>query len=240
MPAVAIGVVAHPRRELMANELAAQVGAEVISWDTDRIGAERNHLRVWEWLADSSAEWGVVLEDDVIPCPGFHRNLTQATAHAPTPIISLYLGRGRCAGHSPLYQQWIAQVITRDVSFITSPSLLSAQGYAMRPEMFARHKEVCGFAFHSGRRNIPIDEAVSVWLTKHRLGYVSYCRHSVVDHRDGPTLVTDHRDRGAKRDGRTQLMAPDCDPSGAVFPEIRRAWLTAVPDTDWTKGWVAL
>ena len=240
MPSIDVGIVAHPKREAMAMDLADRVGAQCICWDAAHLGAERNHLRVWEWLANSDAEFGVVLEDDVIPCRAFRRNLTEAIKYAPTPILSLYLGRGRCAGHSPLYQQRIAQVITSDVSIITSPSLLSAQGYAMRPEMFARHEEVRGFAFHSGRKNIPIDEAISIWVTKHRLGPISYCRHSIVDHRDGPTVVEDHRDESAPRTGKTQLMAPDCDPSGKELPEIRKAWLVAAPDTDWTKGYVAL
>ncbi len=243
LPSIAIGIVAHLKREAMATDLAHRVGAQVICWDRDkaRIGAERNHLRVWEWLAGADSEWGVVLEDDVVPCRRFAKNLTEAITHAPTPIVSLYLGRGRCAGHDPLYQQWVARVITKDVSFITAPSLLSAQGYAMRTELFADHEKVRHEAFHPGRPNMPIDEAISVWAKKQRPGSnISYCRRSIVDHRDGQTLVMNHRDRGAKRNGRTQLMAPDCDPLGASLPEIRKAWLVAGTDEDWTRGSAAL
>jgi hypothetical protein len=238
---VAIGVVAHPRREQMANRLASQVGAEVVSWDMGHIGAEKNHLKVWEWLAESGKEWGVVLEDDVIPCRGFHRNLGQAMRHAPTPIVSLYLGRGRCAGRDPLYQQQVAMAIVKDVSFLTAPFLLSAQGYLMRTELFAHYPQVRDAVSSAGHNYKPIDEAISDWaVTQHPGNNISYCRYSIVDHRDGPTVVEDHRDVSAPRTGFTQLMAPDCDPIGSTLPEVRKAWLVAGVDTDWTKGSTSL
>jgi GR25 family glycosyltransferase involved in LPS biosynthesis len=228
---IPIAIVAHPRRNRMANMLANQVGAEAIVWDVGEIGAASNHLQAWEYLAGTGAEWGVVLEDDVIPCRDFYRNLAKAIEVSPLPILSLYLGRGR----PPQWQQSVSRAITQDVSFITAPVLLSAQGYAMRTELLADHKRVGLFATRIRR---PIDEAISYWATKKRKregDKFAYCRFSLVDHWDGPTLIEDHGD-GRGRNGLTDLMAGDCDPSGSALPEIRKAWLMAGPSTDWSRG----
>jgi hypothetical protein len=228
---IPIAVVAHPRRAKMAHELATAVGAEVICWDGSKVGATRNHLNAWSWLAGTGAEWGVVLEDDVVPCPDFHRNLTEAIVACPTSILSLYLGRGR----PPQYQQRVSRAITQDVSFLTAPFLMSCQGYAMRTELFAQHRSVY---FYATRGRKPIDEAISRWATYHRAregDKFAYCRFSIVDHRDGPTLIQDHGD-GRGRNGLTELTAEDCDPSGALLPEVRKAWLSATSGTNWAKG----
>ena len=226
---VPIAIVAHPRREAYANKLATRVAADAVCWDIDKIGPERNHLKAWEWLADSGQGFGVVLEDDVIPTRNFRHNVNQAIKHAPTRLIALYLGRGR----PPQHQQAISRTITRPVSFITAPRLLSAQAYILPTELYARWKEVRHFFGHQDQRR-PIDEAISAWVD-HKVGEkFSYTRFSLVDHLDGPTLVR-HPD-GQDRNGKTALHTEDCDPKGAALPEIRKAWLLSSGQVDWTCG----
>lgn len=227
---IPIAVVAHPLRQEEANTLANHVQADAVFWDHRSRGAGYNHLQAWRWLANTGAPYGVVLEDDVLPAPNFVNQLAAAILHAPSPFVSLYLGRGR----PPQWQQRIAQVITQPVSYVTSRILLSAQGYAMKTELFEEAKYVSPNLLQ-GRA--PIDEAITGWLQSNRR-IVSYCRESLVDHRDGPSLIEDHGD-GQPRNGATALVADDCD-GGEDLPEIRKAWIAADLHTDWTKGHVAL
>ncbi len=228
---IPICVVAHPRREIYATKLAYKVGAEAVAWDVTHIGCSRNHMAAWQWLADSSEDWAVILEDDVVPCHAFHQNLTDALKYAPTPIVSHYLPRGR----PPQYQQSIARVITQEVSYIRTPALLGTQGYAMRTELFLDYDRLPRFFGHPKLRR-GIDESISLWAADN--GYrIAATRRSLVDHLDGPSLVKDHGDgRGRGPGAKTELMMADCDPSGAQLPEIRRAWLMAGADTVWTLG----
>lgn len=226
---VPICIVGHPRREAMANWLAGQVRADAVVWDVSKMGPARNHAQAWEWLAGSGHNWGIILEDDVIPCPGFHQNLNMALRYCPTPILSLYLGRGG----SPHWQPSISKVITKDNSFLTAPVLLSAQGYAVHRSILVRHAAFRRSAIHHAR---PVDEALSYWIsTRYRDLHFSYCRQSLVQHRDGPTLIADHGD-GQGRNGKTRLWTEDCDPKGKDLPEVRKAWLMAKRETDWSRG----
>ena len=230
---IPIAIVAHPKRKEMAEELAETVGAEAIVWDIHQIGPADNHLQAWKWLSDTGAEFGCVLEDDVLPCEDFRRNLEEAIRASPLPILSLYLGRGR----PPQYAERRARAIAQDVSFITAQFLMSAQGYAMRTDLFAEHETVGVIARN---RDQQIDQAIGTWASWKSFDHmVAYCRRSIVDHRDGPTLVEDHGD-GRGRNGLTELVRGDCDPSGAQLPEIRKAWLMAGLDTKWTRNSVAL
>lgn len=222
---IPIAIVAHPARQQQALELAKEAKAGAVFWDHDSQGATHNHLQAWRWLANSGASHGVVLEDDVELAPNFHNQLPAAIMYAPSDFLSLYLGRGR----PQQYQERIGAAITKHASFITHGALLSAQGYVMPTRYFDSYNRV-----HYHRA--PIDIAISRWLEHRR---VSYCRQSLVDHLDGPTLIADHGD-GQPRNGKTALWTEDCDPSGKDEPEIRKAWLMASHTTDWTKGSVAL
>jgi hypothetical protein len=226
---ISTAIVAHPKRRTMAHKLATSVNG-YICMDNNDLGAKRNHLQAWECLWRTGADWGVVLEDDVELCDDFLYNLFKLLEHAPTPLVSLYLGRGR-----PIqYQERIGMAITHDVSYIVAEPLLSAQGYAM-PVGFFNPKsanEVLAI-------DLPVDEAISKWAYQYHLR-VSYPRYSLIDHRDGPSLIDDHGD-GQARNGPTNLVFEDCDPSGAALPEVRKAWLMiAGHDIDWTLGSVEL
>lgn len=224
---IPIAIVAHPERQRQATKLADEVKADAVFWDYHGRGGADNHLKAWRFLANSSSTHGVVLEDDVELAPNFRNQLAAAILNAPTDIVSLYLGRGR----PPQVQEKIARQISNDVSYLISTALFSAQGYAMKTSLFGKHKEVEGW-LRATHRNI--DRSVSMAMG----GQISYCRPSLVDHLDGPSLIEDH---GDVRDGKTALWTEDCDPSGKDAPEIRKAWLFANrPNIDWTKGSLTL
>jgi hypothetical protein len=110
--APSIVIVAHPRRERMAVQLAETVRADHVVWDHTNLGARRNATRAWQWHAEHTppGRWAVVLEDDAHPADGFIPQVRAALAAAPTrAIVSLYLGRLR-----PAYAQTrIASAVTR-------------------------------------------------------------------------------------------------------------------------------
>lgn len=198
---VPVMVVAHPQRLEQARHLAQETTAEAIAVDDGPFGCEVNHLRAWEWLGSGRSPWSVVLEDDAVPVPRFRYQLHAALKVAPTPIVSLYLGRTR----PPHWQSSIAAAVghtrLQDACFLTAPALLHGVGYAIRtsliPDLLARVPKLA--------RSLPIDEAITVWarLAGHR---ISYTWPSLVDHHDGPSLIN-HRDGQPRRSGRVAWCA---------------------------------
>lgn len=234
-----IAIVAHYSRDRWVHKLVGKLmmqgfsAAEdiVLARDDGTIGAKANHLRAWKYLEriTPGVDWGVVLEDDVTPCVDFAANLKSFLRHSQTPVNSLYLGRGR----PPQYQERIASVISHDVSYITADALFSAQGYAMPINYFSSK-----VAEQVADNDLPIDEAITAWVQSWH-GKVTYPKYSLIDHRDGPTLIEDHGD-GQARNGNTSLVVDGCDPSGSTLPEIRKAWLLAGHNTAWNLGSIPL
>lgn len=180
-----LAVVAHPSRSTLANALGIKIDADAMCWDTTDIGGEENHLAAWQYLSDCDTKWGVVLEDDVYVTKGFRDQLSQVLRNAPSPVVSLYLGRGYPAD----WQDRIAAKITADVCWMTAESLLSPQGYAIAttllPDMLATVAPLT--------EEMPIEEAVSWWCQER--GYlVAHCRPSIVNHRDETPLRPKHHD----------------------------------------------
>lgn len=173
---------ADRKRYAMGRSLAEDVEAEALSVDDAGLGTGRNHLRAWSWLAGGNHRWSVVLEDDAVPVGDFREQLDQILKIAPTPIVSLYLGRS----HPPHWQNAIARVISpldSDPNFLISFDLLHGVGYAIRTELVEQMIEwVQGWVYL-----YPIDEAISMWA-KSIARPVSYTRPSIVDHLDGPSL----------------------------------------------------
>jgi len=195
-----IAVVGHHKRGESADNLIKQVGGDVVAFDPGDVGCELNHIVAWEYVGDSNSEWGVVLEDDAISITDFRQQLGQALKYAPTPVVSLYLGRGR----PPHYQDSIAQVISSDASFIVSKKLLSCVGVCIHrdyiPDMSGSVRR--RWKWEQRRRPSdasPIDEMMSDWCESLELS-VSYTNPSLVQHADGPTLLDFHLSKYKEED----------------------------------------
>ena len=207
---VPIAIVAHPNRQPWAEELAEKVRAEVIMVDDRGLGCERNHLRALRWLADGAASWSVVMEDDALPVRGFSSQLKQVLHAAPTPIVSLYLGRGR----PPHWQSSIALSVTTPACFFRGPALLHGVCYAIRTGLIPGCLEKIEYLVTRKDDPMPIDEAISEWARVSRYR-VCHTWPSLVDHRDTGTL-NDHAD-------------------GQPRTELRRAWCVDVRSS-WTPS----
>lgn len=204
---VPVAIVAHPHRHHHLDELVAATTAEAVILDNQDFGCEVNHLRAWEWLAGGNCPWSVVIEDDALPVQRFRFQLHAALKVAPTPIVSLYLGRSR----PPHWQESIAQSVGKtrleDACFLTASALLHGVGYAIRtaliPDLLASLPGMI--------KDTPIDEAISSWARQRDYG-ISYTWPSLLDHRDEGTLI-DH-------------------PDGHPRTKPRKAWCA-----DWRERW---
>lgn len=176
----------------MAHELAAAVGATFMSIDDGALGAEGNHRRVWHELAKQDTDWSVVLEDDAVPVSDFNDQLAMALAAAPTPVVSLYLGRQRPPQFQTLIKQ-ATETADDDTCWLTSTHMLHAVGVAIRTELVP--------SLIGSVSNLPADQHIGVWARRVR-HQIAYSWPSLVDHSDVPTLVN-HPDGADREPGRT-------------------------------------
>lgn len=189
----AVGVVAHHTRQHLADQLAQQTHPAIVSVDTGRIGANTNHQHVWNQLAKHNTTWSVVLEDDAQPINDFHLHLTHALDAAPTPIVSLYLGRQRPPQHQQDIADALAKADANQAHWIIATQLFHAVAVAI----WTRH--IPDMLQHM-RPYLPIDENIGRW-TRQRGYPIAYTVPSLVDHADGPTLIR-HPDEAPRPPGR--------------------------------------
>lgn len=159
--------------------------------DDGTLGCTNNHLRAWEVLAEVGEHgWGVVLEDDAIPCPNFTRQVEEMLAAAPTPVVSLYLGKGRPPGQ----QTKIARAVATDAPYILSTRLFHAVGVAVRTDCLIGPRGMLQKATEAARSSLrkPIDEAITEWATAEAIP-ITYCNPSLVDHDVSLPSIAKHR-----------------------------------------------
>lgn len=187
-----IGVVAHTSRATQAKHLANTVAADFISIDNGLMGADDNHDLVQHHLSAQPSTWSVVLEDDAEPVEGFRDQLHSALMMAPSPIVSLYLGRKRPPHWQARIVKALSQAEASDANWVIGTNLLHAVGYAIRTELLP--------SLLKHTTALPVDQHLSSWAKSH--GHlVSYTFPSLVDHIDGPTIV-DHPDGQPRTPGR--------------------------------------
>lgn len=179
-------VVGHQARLAQATDLARSLGA-VVTIDDGTRGAEVNHLQAWTMTSTVDAEWSAVLEDDAVPVGGFTEQAEAALTVAPTPVVSMYLGRGYPTRWHHRIHAALQYADKANAHWITSTHAIHAVAIAMRTEL---RDDWLDWAPTS---RLPADERLTAWC-KTRGHRVAYCTPSLVDHADGPTLAR-HRDR---------------------------------------------
>lgn len=206
---IPVAIVAHITREKRAQKLADAVSAEFVTTDDGGMGPGRNHDIAWQWLAHSGHEWSVVLEDDAIPVKPFQEELAKVLRVAPSPIVSLYLGRGR----PPHWQPSIARVAARDENFFMANTLLHHVAVAIKTPLVSK-------ILAERDSMLPIDESIGRWAFGHRID-VAYSNPSIVDHEHKlETTITTRRSGYA---GETNRRT-----------ELRKAWRLGKRDV-WVK-----
>lgn len=186
----AIGIVAHLDRLERAERLANEVDARQLSYDDGSKGCAGNHLAVWEALTTvglSVNDWGVVLEDDAVPLPGFREQLHAALSAAPAPIVSLYLG----TGYPVHWQARVGRAVAAaDAWIVADGTLLHAVGVAIKADMI---RDMLDTIAEDGKPLRPWDEKVTAWArASHH--WVAYTQPSLVDHADDGSIIGIHPD----------------------------------------------
>jgi hypothetical protein len=192
-----IAVVGHTSRLAMIETLAAAVEPAFITIDDGTLGCTKNHRCAWEALQRNDRGWVVVLEDDAVPAAGFRDQLDQALAVAPSPVVSLYLGRSR--PRRP--QAAIAELVRNgcDACWIVADEGFHAVGIALRGDCI-------GAMLHAAPMFLPIDKATGMAARRLRVS-VAYTWPSLIDHADTEPAITAHPDGQPREPGRAAWRA---------------------------------
>lgn len=192
-------IMAHPDRSALVDDLRARLDRDVpVYWD-DEGPASGNADRVWRtarggWsLADVSADWHVLIQDDALPSEDFLAGLERSLEHVPDDsAVSAYLGQGGTVGHR--WRNLCAQADKKGASFVVSGVLMWGVAICLPVHLLPEMIEAA-----DRMHRVTDDMRVSGWIRKTRRR-VWYPWPSLVDHRPVPS-ITKHRaaDRRAVR-----------------------------------------
>lgn len=203
MASMRIGVVAHQQRSQHVAALSEHVDISSISLDDGTLGCDANHRRAWRSHGTVNElmphDWYVTLEDDAVPAaPDAQNGMWLALCHAPTPIVSFYLGRDR----PPQYQAEIIDAVTQSLingtHWITSPRLYHAVAIAVRGDKLGLLN--AWLESPIGQQG-PIDESISGFCQHFGLR-VSYTMPSLFNHDDLLPSLAIHPDGETRTAGR--------------------------------------
>jgi hypothetical protein len=215
-------IMAHPDRAAEVDALLAALDRPVpVAWDDegkpsgsgDRVW--RTARRGWE-LADPTADWHVLIQDDALPCADMLAGLERALAFVPQhAVVSPYLGTGR---NVPI--RWEAMARAADTAgshWVRSHKLM--WGVCIALPVVAIGEMIA----HADRKTgVPDDMRVAGWAEKSRRE-VWYPWPSLVDHLPVPSL-TKHRaaDRVARRHHGGSALEIDWSGHAVTDPMLAR------------------
>lgn len=192
-------IMAHPARSGEVADLTAALDRPVpVYWD-DEGPPNGKADRVWRtaragWmLADPTADWHALIQDDAVPCADLLAGLERALEYVPADaVVSAYLGTGRTV---PIRWEALARAAdSAGASWVRTQKLMWGVCIILPvrliPEMIDRADR---------RPGVPDDMRVAGWAEKTGRE-VWYSWPSLVDHRRVSSL-TKHRahDRVARR-----------------------------------------
>lgn len=184
-----LGVASFIDRELQRERLRRGLTPDLIQVDDGSLGCMGNHLGTLQTLSQmaraAGADWVVVLEDDAIPisCFVFHTQLNMALDVAPSPVVSLYSG----TGYPAQAQRRFVAAHSSDASWVLHRDLRHAVGYALHSDVF--ELGLLDVMTRRARQNWAPDDAISDWCHQYAKD-VAYTNPSLVDHEDGPQVVS--------------------------------------------------
>jgi GR25 family glycosyltransferase involved in LPS biosynthesis len=192
-----IAIAGHTSRLNNITTLAELVDPNYISIDDGTIGCTNNHKLVLNWHRNRHSGWSVILEDDCLPVNNFRHQLQQALDAAPTPIVSLYLGRKRPQEFQDHIAAALKHAHNTNAHWITAPNMMHAVGYAIH----TTHIPDLLDDLNTPRFNPqPIDHNISQWA-HNRHHQIAYCIPSLINHDDTLPVVAEHD--GPRPPGRT-------------------------------------
>lgn len=201
-------IITHPQRHTQAQHLAHTLDAH-ICLDDNNYGPGVNHDRALHQAITTHGDkdgWLILLEDDAIPCNNWHDQIQAALSVAPTPVVSLYLGRA----HPRRYQHHIPQLLASNPHWIIHPHLRHHVAVAIHahaaPQLLATVTPLQG------------DADKRLGQAAQQCGWnIAYTNPSLCDHQDTTPTITTHSD-GTPR--------PRSEPRHAWNHGTRTHWTT--------------
>lgn len=171
---ISYSIMAHPARRRYAHALSQQLDAP-IAWDEkgDRWDTGR---RAWEL---ASGDWHVVIQDDAVLPLDFVGGVERALARVPEVPLVLYAG-----GTREWWRVW--DTIPEDTSYLIMRRIVWGVGIALPAK---RIRPALEYGDRS-RRDVRghYDLRLSLYFEARRIP-VWYSWPSLVDHRNGPSLI---------------------------------------------------
>jgi hypothetical protein len=140
-------------------------------------------------LVSSTTDWALILEDDAQPVPDFRDQADAALSAAPTPIVSLYLGRTYPVEN----QHRIPAAMDSDSCWILHNRLRHCVAYAVRTDLLP------SLALHNSPGIVDTGH-ITHWAKTHGLTPIAYINPSLADHADTRSVIAD---RAPRPPGRT-------------------------------------
>lgn len=191
---ISFSVMAHPSRDAMAEGIADELQRQghpspvTICYDTDGIGEVANGDIAWAQYRNT-ASWHIVLQDDAVLQPysleQMHKALAvvdEVSVVKTAAMVSFYVGTGR-PRQKPV-QEAFQRADRADLAWLESDTLLWGVAVAMTPPQVGRYLRWGGRVGGHGA----YDERLGRFARSTKLP-VRYTWPSLVDHRDGPTLL---------------------------------------------------
>lgn len=185
---VAIGVMSHPDREGWVRRLIDQQVADVVVTDHEGWGENVTGNLTWRLLSKTEAEWAIVLQDDALPIVDFREHASAALRLVPADVgvVSFYTGTSRPMRIQAGLQEAIALADKEHASWLYYSYLLWGVAVAIRVVDLPDYLQ-----WSDKRDDLLYDDRIGKWSAM-RGKRVYYTHPSLVDHRDGPSLLNAH------------------------------------------------
>jgi hypothetical protein len=169
----------HVNRQAQAEALAARLGAG-LSLDDGTMGENTNGDHTWA-IHNPDTDWALTLQDDAQPIDQLLHHTAAALEHAPRTAVSLYVGTGR--PKQDQVERAVHTATATGAAWLEHPTLLWGVAVAMPTD------HIAPFLAWASTNHLPYDKRIGAYWQRARIP-VRYTWPSLVDHADGPTLVT--------------------------------------------------
>jgi hypothetical protein len=200
MVSLSAAIMAHPSRGEMVDELLSSLDREIpVSWDgppdnlplPERVW--RNSRRTWS-MADPGSDWHLLLQDDVVVAKDLLAGIELALEWVPDRIgiVQFFIGKYRPLG--PVFVNLGTEADRIGATWIEHRSMCWGVAQAVRTPTIPAMLKWC-----DGRRGMADDSRVGRYYRDVLHQRTWYTWPSLVNHRDGPSLVHHGAGRTAQR-----------------------------------------
>lgn len=183
---VSVAIMAHEKRRGMVTELLKQIPAHVV-WDDGSHGVwDTGRMAMLSY--GPTADWHLVLQDDVLLCADFVGQAMKALSEAPTSVVSFYMGRRAVFG------QWTSLEASMHARrqgerWVCGRGPFWGPAIAVKVSMI---EEMMAWCDREQPYEIAYDYKIARYFAAKRLD-CGYTVPSLVEHRDGPSMVPGRR-----------------------------------------------